>query len=92
MEKARAKAIISGRVQGVFFRASTQDAARGIGVSGWVRNLPNGKVEALFEGEREKVDLVIDWCRKGPEFSRVDNVDISFEAFKGDIHGFEIIY
>ncbi len=92
MDKVRAKAIVSGRVQGVFFRASTQDTARKFEVSGWVRNLPNGNVEALFEGEREKVDMIVNWCRNGPEFARVDEVDISFEAYKGDLHSFEIIY
>ena len=92
MALARARVVVSGRVQGVFFRASTQDAALEIGVNGWVRNLPDGRVEALFEGEREKVEKVIQWCGQGPQFSSVTNVEVSWEEYKGDLQDFIIRY
>ena len=60
--KARAHAIISGRVQGVFFRMETKRAANGLGVFGWVKNQPDGTVEAVFEGDRDRVDAIVDWC------------------------------
>ena len=92
MALARAKVIVSGRVQGVFFRASTQDAALEAGVNGWVRNLPDGRVEALFEGEREKVEAVIQWCQEGPQFSRVSDVEVIWDEYKGDLQDFIIRY
>jgi acylphosphatase len=65
MQNARAHVIISGRVQGVFFRAETQTAARNLSLTGWVRNRADGSVEALFEGPRDNVDRAIAWCRQG---------------------------
>lgn len=67
--------LIRGRVQGVFFRASTRDAAVGIGVGGWVRNLPDGRVEAWVQGEPNQVQRLVAWCHEGPEFARVDEVE-----------------
>lgn len=69
------KALISGRVQGVAFRAWTRDVARQRGLSGWVRNLPDGRVEALFAGPVEAVDAVLEECRKGPPAARVDRIE-----------------
>ena len=92
IDSVRARVIISGRVQGVFFRASTLDAARTIGVSGWVRNLPDGRVEALFEGDRKKVDKIIAWCYEVPPPALVKNVDVLWEKYKGDQSSFKIIY
>ncbi|MCL4234790.1 MAG: acylphosphatase [Deltaproteobacteria bacterium] len=69
--------MISGRVQGVWYRASAREAALRIGVAGWVRNLPTGDVEAFVEGERDAVNAFIDWCRQGPPHARVDRVDVT---------------
>ena len=73
-ETINVRAIISGRVQGVFYRAETQKAAGRHNVKGWVRNLPGGDVEAVFEGKREDVENMVDWCRKGPPASAVTSV------------------
>ena len=91
-EFLRAHAVIHGRVQGVFFRASTREEALRIGVGGWVRNLPDGSVEALFEGATLKVEEILGWCHKGPPGARVSGVDIAFEPFKGEFKHFEIRY
>jgi acylphosphatase len=90
--KTRAHVYISGRVQGVFFRAYTKEEAVRLGVKGWVRNLPDGRVEAVFEGEKEKVDEIIKWCHKGPSYARVDRVDVKWEEYKGEFDSFEIRY
>jgi acylphosphatase len=88
MRRARVK--ISGRVQGVFFRASCADRARGAGLSGWVRNASAGVVEAVFEGEEEDVEAIISWCRKGPPHARVDDIEVAEEAPTG-AEGFRIV-
>ncbi len=92
MEYLRAKVVIHGIVQGVFFRASTRDEAILIGVGGWVRNLPDGTVQALFEGEKKNVEEILGWCHKGPPGARVDKVDIEWEAYKGEYKLFDIRY
>jgi acylphosphatase len=84
MKKRRAHVWIAGRVQGVFFRAYTLDAAQLIGVTGWVRNLHDGRVEAVFEGEADKVEKMIEWCREGSPMSRVDRVEVLEEVYTGD--------
>ena len=91
-ENVAARMIISGKVQGVFFRVETQKAARGLGITGWVRNLSDGTVEALAEGERNRVDALIDWCRQGAPMSRVDRVDVEARDFSGSYSSFEITY
>lgn len=91
MGKARARVIISGHVQGVFYRATTEEVARSHGVCGWVKNNPDGTVEAVFEGDREAVDRVIEWCREGPEMARVDRVDVSWEDFRDEFDNFMAI-
>ena len=83
---------VSGRVQGVFFRYETQDEAVKHEVSGWVRNLQDGRVEAVFEGEKETVDKLIEFCKRGPTGARVTNVEIAWEGFKGEFQGFRIRY
>jgi len=75
-----AKIVVSGLVQGVFFRAHTVQEARRSGVVGYVKNLNDGNVEAWFQGDDVMVERLIDWCRKGPPRARVDSVDVSFEA------------
>ena len=90
MKKRRAHVWIAGRVQGVFFRAYTRDAAYRIGVTGWVRNLPDGRVEAILEGEADKVEKMIEWCREGSPMSRVDRVEVLEEVYTGDFDRLEI--
>jgi len=68
--------MISGRVQGVFFRESTKQKAEQLDVTGWVRNTLDGKVEAIFEGDENKVKEIINWCHRGPSLSRVENVEV----------------
>jgi acylphosphatase len=75
----RVRVVVSGRVQGVFFRASCAGEARRRGVGGWVRNLPDGRVEAAFEGEEPWVDAMVAWCRQGPPGAMVDAVDVAAE-------------
>ena len=91
-EPARVHVVIEGRVQGVFFRASTRDEARARGLKGWVRNLPDGRVEALFEGDRQIVESMVAWCRKGPPYADVDNVEINWETYRGDLADFRVVY
>ncbi len=88
---ARAHVIVSGRVQGVFYRAYTRNHAVKLGLQGWVRNLPDGRVEAVFEGDRELLERAISACRKGPEDSLVRDVEITWED-PADEQGFEIRY
>jgi acylphosphatase len=78
VSEARARAVIRGRVQGVFFRAETRDRARSLGLSGWVRNVPDGTVEAVFEGDRERIESILGWCRQGPALAQVDEVQVEW--------------
>jgi len=92
-KKTRVRAIIRGRVQGVFFRAETKRAADELGVSGWVRNRPDRtSVEAEFEGDKEKVDSLIQWLHRGSRLSNVTGVDIVRDDFRGDAETFDIRY
>ena len=90
--KVRAHAIISGRVQGVFFRMETKRAADGFGVLGWVKNLRDGTVEAVFEGDRDRVDAVLGWCRQGPPHANVVDVNVTWDEYTGQYDRFEIAY
>ncbi|MCA9566081.1 MAG: acylphosphatase [Myxococcales bacterium] len=83
---------IFGRVQGVFYRASTKRQADSLGLMGWVRNLPDGRVEALVQGPQSEVDTMIAWCRRGPEHSRVDEVDVGEHDIDDALTDFEIRY
>jgi acylphosphatase len=83
---------ISGRVQGVFFRAETQSMAIKFNLTGWVRNTADGRVEAVFEGEDENVDKMLAWCRIGPPAARVENVTIKEELYTGEFRNFNIKY
>jgi acylphosphatase len=93
-DKIRAHAIISGRVQGVFFRMETMRAAQRFGVFGWVRNLRDGTVEAVFEGNKSQVEAILDWCNQGPAHAHVTGVDVEIEVYSGDgeFDGFKIDY
>jgi acylphosphatase len=91
MNRVRAHLVIGGRVQGVWFRASTRDVAQKLGLSGWVRNLESGAVEAVFEGPRDRVEEAVAWCRQGPAGARVGRCDVTW----GDPEGegpFEVRY
>jgi acylphosphatase len=78
--RVRASILVSGRVQGVFFRQSAVLEARGLGLDGWVRNLPDGRVEAEAEGERAAVEAFVAWCRAGPPSARVEEVETTWGA------------
>ena len=86
----RVSAVVSGRVQGVGFRYACEDVARDHGISGWVRNLPDGRVEAEFEGLDADVDALITWCRQGPPMAWVDSVEVSSLASTGE-SGFRVL-
>jgi len=90
--KTRAHAIVSGRVQGVFFRMETKRAADRCGVCGWVRNLKDGSVEAVFEGQPDRVDAILDWCRQGPPQADVIDVAVTRAAYPGEFKGFNISF
>ena len=89
MTLARARVVVSGRVQGVFFRAETGDRARSLGVAGWVRNNRDGTVEAVFEGEPEVVDRLVAFVREGPRGARVDRIEAFAEEPEG-LTGFAV--
>lgn len=82
--------LVKGFVQGVSFRKHTQRVARNNGVKGWVRNVSNGSVEACLEGEESAVDAVISWCRIGPEYGKVDELQILDVTPGGDFPDFSI--
>jgi len=90
-ERVRAHVWITGRVQGVAFRAYTVDEAAVRGVAGWVRNTLDGRVEAVFEGEKAVVETMIAWCRKGPPAARVSSVEVIWEKLEGE-RGFGVRY
>ncbi|MEO9296260.1 MAG: acylphosphatase [Nitrososphaera sp.] len=89
--KTRAHVFVSGKVQGVYFRQNTLQTANSYGVFGWVRNLPDGRVEAIFEGEEEAVNKVVEWCRAGPSAARVDSLDVKNEKYTGEFSSFAIV-
>ena len=84
-----AHAVITGRVQGVFYRASCRDEAAARGLAGWVRNNPDGSVEAVFEGPEAVVREMLDWCRRGPPSAAVEKVAVTWESAGGE-SGFRI--
>ncbi len=86
----RARVLISGVVQGVFFRHYTNLRANELGVNGWVKNTIDGKVEAIFEGEKEKVDELIKWCHRGPSGAKVTEVNVDWEDYRDEFDSFSI--
>jgi acylphosphatase len=88
----RAHVFISGRVQGVFYRASTKNMAEQLGLKGWVRNTSDGRVEALFEGDETAVKDMISWCHKGPRSAEVSDVTVDCTKFLGEFEEFCITY
>ena len=88
MDRARVHLFVEGLVQGVSFRYYTVEEARRLGVQGWVRNLPDGRVEAEAEGERSAVEALVAWCRRGPPAAVVEAVEVAWRAYRGDLGAF----
>jgi acylphosphatase len=88
MPHARLHMFISGRVQGVWYRASTRSQARELGLTGWVSNLNDGRVEALAEGPRPRLEALLAWCHEGPRWARVDEVEVTWAAASGEFSDF----
>lgn len=84
----RVHIFVSGKVQGVFFRSGTKQKALELALTGWVRNLADGRVEAVFEGEEEGIEKIVEWCRKGPAYARVEDVEVVQEQYTGEFKGF----
>lgn len=82
--------MISGRVQGVFYRASAQQEAMRLGLMGEIRNLPDGRVEAVVEGPKERIEEFIEWCKRGPPAARVEHVGVRWSAARGDFRTFMV--
>lgn len=92
MGKARAHLLISGRVQGVFYRSFTQDIAHSLGLKGWVRNCSDGRVETVFEGSKEDIEKAIGSCYKGPPAAKVSSIDVKWENFRDEFQSFSVRY
>jgi len=90
--RVEAHVLISGKVQGVWFRANTKEKARQLNIKGWVRNLPDGRVEAVFQGEKEMVEEMIKWCYKGPPLAEVENVEVEWKEPEEEFEDFSILY
>lgn len=88
----RVKLRIKGRVQGVFFRASTKQTADVLGIKGWVKNMPDGTVETLAEGESKELEKFIEWCKNGPANANVTGIDINNDIATGEFDNFKIVY
>lgn len=92
MEKARARVVVKGRVQGVYFRAETRDRARQLGLTGWVKNRPDRAVEAVFEGEKDAVEEMVSWCRQGPPLAEVIDLEVEWGEYTGEFPDFKIAF
>jgi acylphosphatase len=90
--ETRAHIFVTGRVHGVFFRAETKRHAERYDVKGWVRNVPDGRVEAVFEGEQEAVNSLIAFCKHGPRHAEVTGTDVTWETYTGEFDKFKIKY
>jgi acylphosphatase len=88
-ESTRARVIVRGHVQGVFFRGDTRERARSLGVDGWARNEPDGSLQAVFEGPRDRVESMVEWCRRGPRGADVHDVEVTWPEPEGE-EGFSI--
>lgn len=88
----RAHVYISGRVQGVFFREETRNNAILHNITGWVRNLSDGRVEAVFEGEKQQLDAIIEFCKRGPSGAYVQKLDVTWEDGTGEFREFTVAH
>jgi acylphosphatase len=84
--------VFKGKVQGVFFRANTERKAEELSLGGWVINRPNGTVEAVFEGPKEKINEIITWCSKRQPYANVDDAEVTWESYRNEFDNFEIRY
>jgi len=91
-EKASVHIFVSGRVQGVYFRENARKKAQELGVFGWIRNLIDGRVEAVFEGEKRNVEEIVNWAKRGPIWAKVEDIQINWQDYKGEFNNFEIKY
>ena len=92
MEEARAHIFIDGRVQGIFYRGFTRELARNLGLDGWVRNLRDGRVEAVFEGDKKMIEKAVKKCYIGPPGASVTHIEVKWEPYEGDLKGFSVRY
>ena len=86
----RVHVFVLGKVQAVFFRSSTKEKAQVLGLKGWVRNLADGRVEAVFEGEEEAIEKMLEWCKAGPEYAKVTGIEVVAELYKGEFNEFKL--
>lgn len=91
MSTKRVQLIVRGRITGVFFRAATQREARRLGITGWVRNRPDGNVEILAEAEEDAIREMVSWAQHGPSAARVDDVDVRWRSYTGEFSDFRIV-
>ncbi len=91
MSTTRAHIFVTGYVQGVFYRHTAAQKARARGLTGWVRNLPDGRVEAMVEGEEDEVRALVEWCRNGPSHATVEKVDVEWQRPASDFSGFQVL-
>ena len=89
---SRAHVIFKGKVQGVFFRANTERKATELVLVGWVTNRPNGTVEAVFEGPKDKIKEIIEWCKKSQPYAKVNHAEVGWESYRNEFDNFEIRY
>jgi len=92
MSNQRIRIIVTGKVQGVFFRQALKVMAKKNNVFGWVKNLKNGRVEAVLEGDEEKINRLVEWSHGGPANARVEDVEIHNEKFSGEFKKFDVLY
>ena len=92
ISQQRVRLLVSGNVQGVFFRQALKVIAKKNNISGWVRNLKDGRVEAVLEGDSKSTNSVIEWTRVGPANSRVDNIEVINEEFENEFSTFDVLY
>lgn len=89
-EKTRVHIFVSGKVQGVFFREKTRRLAEALGLTGWARNLPDGRVEIIAEGEKEKIEEILEFARRGSKMAKVDGIEVEWQEFRGEFKNFDI--
>jgi len=92
MANQRIRIFVKGKVQGVFFRQALKVKAKQNNVVGWVKNLPDGRVESVLEGDEEDVNVVVEWCHGGPANARVEDVEIKNEKFENEFSEFSVLY
>jgi acylphosphatase len=92
MDNQRVRIFVKGKVQGVFFRQTLKVKAKQNNIFGWVKNLDDGRVEAVLEGTEENVDILVEWCHGGPANARVEDVEIRNEKFANEFSKFDVLY